>query len=240
MKDTETRRFNYLYRQQPGFQTFFDWQINVFLRAFSDYGTRPAKAILMSFYVICFFAVIYFFVPNSWDTLNRTRLMRHIRLLINYFRSKEGIRDLYEKEQKAQFENYEEFRRYLENSEKEIPFYFSALGRPLYHFSMTNYRFASGILKRTEILKGKWSDLPPGRQTYTSIIMGIWLIGFVLISVFIKALNAFTLSMNTFTTLGFGDIPIRGIARYLAILEGFIGWFMLTIFSVSLIGQILK
>ena len=51
--------------------------------------------------------------------------------------------------------------------------------------------------------------------------------------------NALMLSINTFTTLGFGDIPIKGLTRYLAIIEGFIGWFMLSIFSVSLISQLL-
>jgi len=58
--------------------------------------------------------------------------------------------------------------------------------------------------------------------------------------IFIKMLNALMLSINTFTTLGFGEIPIKGLPRYLAIIQGFIGWFMLTIFSVSLITQLLK
>jgi len=35
-------------------------------------------------------------------------------------------------------------------------------------------------------------------------------------------------------------IPIKGLPRYLAIIQGFIGWFMLTIFSVSLISQLLN
>lgn len=37
-----------------------------------------------------------------------------------------------------------------------------------------------------------------------------------------------------------GEIPIKGLPRYLAIVQGFIGWFMLTIFSVSLISQLLN
>jgi len=35
-------------------------------------------------------------------------------------------------------------------------------------------------------------------------------------------------------------IPIKDLTRYLAIIQGFIGWFMLTIFSVSLISQLLN
>jgi hypothetical protein len=55
----------------------------------------------------------------------------------------------------------------------------------------------------------------------------------------LKFLNALTLSLNAFTTLGFGNIPTHGAARYACVLQGFIGWFMLTIFSVALINQVL-
>jgi hypothetical protein len=51
--------------------------------------------------------------------------------------------------------------------------------------------------------------------------------------------NAFTLSLNAFVTLGFGNIPTKGIARYVCVLEGFIGWFLLSIFTVALINQAL-
>lgn len=52
-------------------------------------------------------------------------------------------------------------------------------------------------------------------------------------------LNAFTLSLNSFVTLGFGTIPTSGGARYICILQGFIGWFLLSIFTASLINQVL-
>lgn len=64
-------------------------------------------------------------------------------------------------------------------------------------------------------------------------------LGFVTYSGFIHLLNAINLSLNAFTTLGFGDIPTHGAARYVTIVQGFIGWFLLTIFSVSLINQVL-
>ena len=55
----------------------------------------------------------------------------------------------------------------------------------------------------------------------------------------ISLINAITLSLNSFVTLGFGTIPTTGAARYICILQGFIGWFLLSIFTVSLINQIL-
>lgn len=52
-------------------------------------------------------------------------------------------------------------------------------------------------------------------------------------------LNAFTLSLNSFVTLGYGTIPTSGAARYICILQGFIGWFLLSVFTASLINQVL-
>lgn len=55
----------------------------------------------------------------------------------------------------------------------------------------------------------------------------------------ISLFNAFILSINSFVTLGFGRIPTHGVAKYICILEGFLGWFLLSIFIVSLINQVL-
>ena len=48
------------------------------------------------------------------------------------------------------------------------------------------------------------------------------------------------LSVNEFSTLGFGQIPVRGFTKYVAIIEGFIGWFMLSVFIVSLLSQMMS
>jgi hypothetical protein len=63
---------------------------------------------------------------------------------------------------------------------------------------------------------------------------------FVLVLGFLTSLvNGITLSLNSFVTLGFGNIPTHGIARYVCILEGFLGWFLLSIFTVAMINQVL-
>ncbi len=56
---------------------------------------------------------------------------------------------------------------------------------------------------------------------------------------FISLLNAMTLSLNSFVTLGFGAIPTTGLARYVCILQGFLGWFLLSVFTASLINQVM-
>ena len=55
----------------------------------------------------------------------------------------------------------------------------------------------------------------------------------------ISFFNALTLSLNSFVTLGFGNIPTKGLARYVCIIQGFIGWFLLSIFTVALFNQVL-
>ena len=55
----------------------------------------------------------------------------------------------------------------------------------------------------------------------------------------LSLVNALTLSLNAFVTLGFGTIPTTGIARYVCIVQGFIGWFLLSLFTVALINQVL-
>jgi hypothetical protein len=61
----------------------------------------------------------------------------------------------------------------------------------------------------------------------------------LLIGLFLSFFNAITLSVNSFVTLGFGTIPTRGLAKYICIFQGFLGWFLLSIFIVALINQIL-
>lgn len=55
----------------------------------------------------------------------------------------------------------------------------------------------------------------------------------------LSMVNALTLSLNAFTTLGFGAIPTRGAAKYFCVFEGFLGWFLLSIFTVALFNQVL-
>ena len=89
-------------------------------------------------------------------------------------------------------------------------------------------------------MKGTWQDLSKSKRIWKSVLLITFFLIAIVYDIFIKMLNALMLSINTFTTLGFGEIPIKGLPRYLAIIQGFIGWFMLTIFSVSLISQLLN
>ena len=240
LKNFETQRLEILYHQNPSFKSFFTWKINQFLKVFSAYGTEPARAVIFSMYVIFFFALIYLFFPNSWDSHGRRRIMNRYRFFTKYMNKDAGIHEVYLEEQQEELLESEDFKNYMQSSGKTIPKFFLITAIPLYKWAVSGTKLSASILKRIDIMKGTWSELPKSRRIWKSILLvGAFLVA-VLYDIFIKMLNALMLSINTFTTLGFGEIPIKGLPRYLAIIQGFIGWFMLTIFSVSLISQLLN
>lgn len=240
MRDKQTAYSQYLYKKDRSFENWLVFSLNRFLKIFSDYGTRPSKAILFSIYVILGFALIYLFFPNSWDAHGKNRILNRYRFFIKYLQRNAGVHEVYLEEKKQDLMGYEEFKILISNSEKSVPRFFSATALPLYQWAVSGKRLTAKILSKFDILKGTWEDLPTGQKGWKSfLLVGTFLIALAY-DLLIKVLNALMLSINTFTTLGFGEIPLKGLPRYLAIIQGFIGWFMLTIFSVSLISQLLN
>ncbi len=240
LKDFETQRLAILYKENKSFEGFFTWKINQFLKVFSAYGTKPAKAVVFSMWVILLFALIYLFFPNSWDKHGKNRIIDRFSFFFKYMNKNAGIHEVYLEEQKEELMSYDTFKNLITNSKETVPKFFSFTALPMYKWAISGTKLSAAILKRMDIMKGTWSELPQKKRFWKSILLtGAFTIA-ILFDIFIKMLNALMLSINTFTTLGFGEIPIKGLPRYLAIVEGFIGWFMLTIFSVSLISQLLN
>ncbi|MEO9966959.1 MAG: hypothetical protein ABJF11_14270 [Reichenbachiella sp.] len=156
MKELQGKMHKHIYQNDPTFGNFLRWQLNVLLKLYTNHGTDPGLAVVMSFYVIVSFSLLYVFFPSEWDIGRRT--------------------DMYQQ------------------------------------------------WNTVRALRGK------------SFMISVLSFG---TSLFIIVINAITLSINSFVTLGFGSIPTNGFARYLCIIEGFIGWFLLSIFSVALINQVL-
>lgn len=132
------------------------WLLNRLMKAYTEHGTSPGKAMWVSICIIMGFAFVYLFFPSEW-----------------------------EKESKS-----------------------------------------SMILNYKKFVKKNGQGY---RKPFLNLISGIT----------ISYINALTLSLNSFVTLGFGRIPTIGIARYICVLEGFVGWFLLSLFTVALINQVL-
>jgi hypothetical protein len=240
LKNLETARLKYLFESKPSFDKYFKWKVNQFLKVFSDYGTEPSKAVTFSFYVVLFFAFIYLFFPNTWDSHGKRRIMDRYRFFLKYVNKNSGIHEVYLEEKKPELLASEEFKTYLLEKGKTAPKFFTTTALPLYRWSVASTKTFSWLLSKVDILKGTWSATTSKQKPLKSVLIFIVFFIAILYDIFIKMLNALMLSINTFTTLGFGEIPIKGLPRYLAIIQGFIGWFMLTIFSVSLISQLLN
>jgi len=240
LKDFETARLKVLYNQDKTFDAFFKWKINQFLKLFAAYGTEPARAITMSVYVVLIFALIYLFFPNYWDSHGKNRIMDRYRFFTKYMNRKEGMHEVYLEDQRSELFASEDFKNYMLEAKKSIPTFFITTAMPLYRWSVASTKGFSWLLSKVDVLKGTWSNTDPTKQKGKSALLITAFLLALLYDIFIKMLNALMLSINTFTTLGFGEIPIKGLPRYLAIIQGFIGWFMLTIFSVSLISQLLN
>jgi hypothetical protein len=240
MKDVETSRLKYLYHEEGGLTNLFNWKLNQFLKFFSDYGTSPVKSLIISLYVVLGFAALYFFFYSDWDQINRTFLMRKHQKILSYFKTEQRMEDFYTDKHKKDFQTYEEYKREVVESKVEVPFFVRLIGKPLYQFALIKHKLNKWLYRRMEILKGKWVDLNQRQKVYRGTVVSVTLVLYMVYLICIRSMNSIVLSINTFSTLGFGDIPVHGVSRYIAILEGFLGWFLLSIFSVSLIGQLLQ
>lgn len=240
LKDLETRRLRFLYKQSKTFKTYINWKLNVFLKSFCDYGTNPVKSIIIALWTILGFGVIYFFFYSEWDKINRSYLIAQHKKIIHYFKHESNLEDIYNETYALEFKSFEEYKQMLNESKIEVPMFIVRLGYPLYYLSKIRHIISLWIFRRTEMLNGKWSELKPVRKFFTGSVISITVVLYILYLVGLRFFNSVILSLNAFSTLGFGDIPVRGISRYVAIIEGFTGWFLLSIFSVTLINQILQ
>lgn len=156
MKDIENLRYAKNYKEDKMLKNLFKWKLGQLLKFYTDNGTDPAKAMVISFQIMLLFSIFYFFFPSEWDVTSKNQLIQNIRSAAN-----------------------------------------------------------------------KHED-----GTWKAILRSVLLL-------MLSMINAMTLSLNSFVTLGFGTIPTTGLARYVCIVQGFIGWFLLSLFSVSLINQVL-
>jgi hypothetical protein len=240
LKDMETGKYHHLYQLDPSTNKWFSWRFNQFLKYFSEYGTNPVQSLIISIWVILIFAAVYFFFYSDWDGINRVFLIKKHRTIMQYFSSEQRLEDFYTENYIEDFKTFAEYKKEMKESKVLVPLFIVLLGKPLYLFSVIKYKVVSFIYRRTELLQGRWIDLKSTRKVLVGITVFISVVIYLIYLGLIRALNATTLSINAFSTLGFGTIPVKGASRYITIIEGFLGWFLLSIFSVSLISQMLQ
>ena len=52
------------------------------MKFYTNHGTDPARAIVVSLWVVFIFGVFYFFFPSDWDITSKSELIKKFKLLI--------------------------------------------------------------------------------------------------------------------------------------------------------------
>lgn len=232
MKDMQTRWYKLRHDENPSPKTWLEWQLNSFLKTFCEYGTEPVKSLIYSMYVLLFFATVYFFFPSQPDEVGKFRFT-HALYNTNIHR---------EDHDKALAE-LTRTRSALMESHDKVPPILAFMGTPMYRGHLLYYRLKERMLNERDNLQAlheRWENEASGTPVKEIIVGGLYFLILLVVTIISRLANAVALSLNAFVTLGYGEIQARGLSRYLAVLEGAIGWFLLSIFSVSLISQILQ
>jgi len=224
-----------------GFQNKFRFWMDWFLGEFSAYGTDPVLSLQNGFYTILLFAILYVLFPSEPDNLSLTRIKEAFKRYISHFGK--GNKEFYTPSEIFILEIQE-----IANLKNEIAAYKSQLPPVIRFFSMPIYYMVKLAAHTKHKIRqlfyynvyDDWQQLTSQKKFKTTSILTISLVLFAFWGLFMRTLNALALSLNAFVTLGYGEIEAKGVARYFCVLEGIVGWFLLSIFSVSLISQILQ
>ena len=238
-KNVETQYLKKLYEKDRSAKTYFTYWMNVFLKVFCDYGTNPLKSLYMSFYVLLTFALIYFFLPHNFGH-SRSNFYKNLQMFGNYLRHPEEFFSKMTQKQQDIGDRHQMVRSFVDNSKQnKAPFYFFLIALPdqiLYRISKSSNRLVVGYTKIIHRLRSSGKGF---LRFLSDILFFLFILTIVLEHLIMRALDSTALSVNIFTTLGFGNTDAKGLPMYLTVLEGFIGWFLLSFFSLSLISQLI-
>lgn len=239
-KNIETAYLSKKLREDHSSRTWFSWFMNAFLKTFCDYGTNPFKSLTWSFIVMLVFTGIFMIYLWNFDTTEHKDIRRVFKNFGLYFVGGKSLLEIGQMmvPERNKQPSAEELSTFIYTYKKGLPWYYRIFGlnlaRPRFSFrSMFFYKIADKML-------GNWNDANKGKRIWVAIVVSMWIFGIFMKIILIRVFDAFTMSLNSFSTLGYGDLPRSEGMRYLSIIEGFIGWFLLSIFSVSLISQIIQ
>ena len=233
LRDYETNLLEYRYQKQPSMQTYFEWKMNVFLKISCDYGTNPIYSFVYAFKTILLFALMYFLFPSEPDNLSAHRLLPAFEKLL----ARAGILKDGPPQDANLVQQVTDAQSLLQRTENHR----HLMPPPLYR--LARYFLQARVAWFRFRMRLHTPHPSPHTNRRSARIWTAYTIAYLLVFIgtgfFMRSLNAIALSLNAFVTLGYGELSAKGAARYLVVLEGAIGWFLLGIFSVSLISQIL-
>jgi hypothetical protein len=240
IKDIETRQRRYMYELSGDLNHFLGYQLNLFAKYSSDYATNPAKSLQIILWVILIFSFMYMLTYSEWDGINFNYLEKQYFILSEYFMTDKSLKDLYLRDFGDKQAYYERLKGLFKDKKTEIPFSIRLLGSPLYGAWQFRQKFTFWLYDKVEFMHGSWKNLDKNKKFTVGVIV---ITGILFYSIFLSAvkfINSFFLSINMFVSLGFGKTPEQIIPMYISIIQGFVGWFMLTIFTITLLSQMVQ
>lgn len=240
IKNIETRQRRYMYELSGDLNHFLGYQLNLFAKYSSDYATNPAKSLQIILWVILIFAFLYMFTYSEWDGINFAYLETQYFILSEYFMTDKSLKDLYMRDIGDKQTYYERLKELYKEKKSEIPFSIRVLGSPLYSVWQIRQKFTFWFYDRIEFMHGSWNKLGKNKKFTVGLLVVAGVLVYSLFLLAVKFINSFLLSMNMFVSLGFGKTPEQTIPMYISIIQGFIGWFMLTIFTITLLSQMVQ
>lgn len=241
LKEVEQTISQVRYETIGGFENRFRYQMDWFLGKFSGYGTDPVLSLQNGFYTILLFALLYILFPSEPDNLSMSRIKEAFQRYISHFGK--GNKEFYTPGELYNIETQEiaQLKNDIVSYKSQLPPVIRIFSFPIYYLVKL---FAYSRHKTRQLfyfnVYEDWQQLNKQSKFKTTIILTVSLLLFAMWGLFMRVLNAMALSLNAFVTLGYGEIEAKGVARYFCVLEGIVGWFLLSIFSVSLISQILQ
>jgi len=240
IKDIETRRQKYLVKTQPTLNLYLNYKLNIILRFFSDYATNPGKSLIQSLWVLVIFSIIYMFTFSEWDGLNYVYFKRQFILFSRYMKTKKSLKELYTKDIEKEESDFLRFKAKYIDSGKKLPRIIRLLGNVIFHMGLLQLRFTPYVYEKIDFKRSKWVELSPVRKAILGLFVFLLVVFYLLFIMVLKFINGFILSLNSFGFINVGTLPDGGIAMYFSVIESITGWFLLTIFTITLLSQILQ
>jgi len=240
IKTIETRRQKYLLEKTWNLNVYINYKLNVFLSFFSDYATNPGKSLIISLWVLLGFTLLYMLSFSEWDGMNYGYFLNQFRLFAQYIEKDKTTDEIYFQTENPHQEIMQKLKRKYLDAGKKIPKMLRFFGRPLHYLGKFRYEMMPKLIRLFNFQSKSWESLSLGEKFYSGVLIAIIISSFLLYVLIIKLINAFILSLNSFVVVGFGSLPEKGFAMYLSIIEGVIGWFLLTFFTITLLSQVLQ
>lgn len=242
IKDIETRKQAFIQKVNPSLNNLINYKLNVFLRFFSDYATNPGKSLIQSIWVVLFFTFLYMLTFSRWDGMDYRYYLNQFNRFSEYIIDEKKIEDVFIKKEDPLAKEVLTLKKKYIDAGKDMPRILKLFGGPLHFLGKFRYDIMPGLISLFNFQPDRWVDIKGSRKVWAGFL--IFIISFIFLSyvVVVKSFTSLIMSLNSFVVIGFGALPEEdnSFAMYFSIIEGIIGWFLLTIFTITLLSQVLQ